>query len=271
FFIPPTFIRDRKLQAYEDVDYSKVEEYVTHSWYKYSKGDQIGLHPFEGETVLNYTGPEPPYEYLNVEGKYSWLKAPRYGGLSAEVGPLARILALYARGLPGVREMVDSYLSRLGLPISALYSTMGRTLSRGLETYLYAHAMKGWYAQLIENIKSGDTRTFNAEKWEPSTWPREAKGLGLMEAPRGSLSHWVHVKEGRIENYQAVVPTTWNGSPRDAKGQPSPYEASLVGHTLADPREPLEILRTIHSFDPCLACAVHLYREEEELISVKLL
>ncbi len=271
FFIPPTFIRNRRLEAYEDVDYSKVEEYITHSWYSYSKGDQVGLHPFEGETVLNYTGPEPPYEFLNVEGKYSWLKAPRYDGLPAEVGPLARVLSLYARDMLGVKELVDSYLSKLGLNHSALFSTMGRTLARGIETHIYAHAMKRWYDELIENIKSGDTKTFNAEKWKPSTWEKETKGLGLMEAPRGSLSHWVHIRDGKIENYQAVVPTTWNGSPRDAKGQPSPYEASLVGHVLANPQEPLEILRTIHSFDPCLACAVHLYREEEELTSVRIL
>ncbi|GBC89021.1 Hydrogenase-1 large chain [bacterium HR13] len=266
FFIPPTFIRDRNLENYEDVDYSMIEEYVTHSYYKYSVGDERGLHPFEGETVLHYTGPEPPYQQLHVEGKYSWLKAPRYRGLPAEVGPLARILALYARNEHGARELVNSYLSKLGLPVNALYSTMGRTLARGIETYIYAHAMRSYYDQLVQNVKSGDFTTFNGEKWEPSTWEKDAKGLGLMEAPRGSLSHWVHIKDGKIANYQAVVPTTWNGSPRDAKGQPSPYEASLVGHELVNPKEPLEIIRTIHSFDPCLACAVHLYSDTEDTI-----
>ncbi|MCS7171760.1 MAG: nickel-dependent hydrogenase large subunit [Aquificaceae bacterium] len=271
FFMPPTFIKGKNLKTYEDVDYSKVEEYVTHSWYKYTKGDKVGLHPFEGETLLHYTGPEPPYEQLMVEGKYSWLKAPRYKGLPAEVGPLARLLALYARDLYGVRDLVDSTLSRFGLSIDALFSTMGRTLARGLETQIYAHAMKRWYGELLDSIKSGDMRTFNPERWEPSTWPKEAKGLGLMEAPRGSLSHWVHIKDGKIANYQAVVPTTWNGSPRDAMGQPSPYETSLVGHTLADPEKPLEILRTIHSFDPCLACAVHLHGESGQTFVVKVL
>lgn len=259
FFIPPTFIRNRNLKAYEDVDYSKIEEYVAHSWYSYSVGDDKGLHPFEGETLLNYTGPEPPYEHLNVEGKYSWLKSPRYEGLSAEVGPLARVLAMYARGVDMVRESVSSSLSKLGLPLEAMFSTMGRTLARGLETQLYARAMQGWYKELLDRIKGGDTKTFDGSRWEPSTWEREAKGLGLMEAPRGSLSHWVHIREAKIHNYQCVVPTTWNGSPRDAKGQPSPYEASLVGHEIAKLEEPLEIIRTIHSFDPCLACAVHLY------------
>ncbi|MEZ0361291.1 MAG: nickel-dependent hydrogenase large subunit [Hydrogenobacter sp.] len=266
FFIPPTFIEGRNIESYEDVDYFKVEEYVTHSYYKYSVGDQKGLHPFEGETVLNYTGPEPPYEQLNVDGKYSWLKAPRYKGLPAEVGPLARILALYARNELNAKELVNSYLSKLGLPLEAMYSTMGRTLARGLETYIYAHSMKMWYEDLIQNMKVGDLKTFNGERWEPSTWERDVKGFGLMEAPRGSLSHWIYIKDGKIANYQAVVPTTWNGSPRDAKGQPSPYEASLLGHELADPKKPLEIIRTIHSFDPCLACAVHLYSDTEDTL-----
>ena len=259
WFIPPTFIKSRNLQEVEDVDYGEVKEYITHSWYKYSRGEDAGLHPFEGETVLNYTGPNPPYQYLNVEGKYSWLKAPRYKDMSAEVGPLARVLALYARDMYGVRDMVKEYLTKLDLPVEALYSTLGRTLARGLETNIYAHAMRKWYEELIRNVSSGDTKTFNGEKWDPSTWAKESKGLGLIEAPRGSLSHWVHIRDSKIVNYQAVVPTTWNGSPRDVKGNPSPYEASLEGHKIHNPGEPLEILRTIHSFDPCLACAVHAY------------
>ncbi|GAB6066607.1 nickel-dependent hydrogenase large subunit [Aquifex pyrophilus] len=269
WFIPPTFIKNRNLEEPEEVDLKEVKEYVTHSWYKYSVGDDKPLHPWEGETVLNYTGPEPPYEYLNVEGKYSWLKAPRYKEHSAEVGPLSRILAMYARDLHNARELVEDSLKKLELPREALFSTLGRTLARGLETYIYANAMKGWFDKLLKNVKEGNYDVFNDEKWEPSTWPREAKGVGIMEAPRGSLSHWVHIKNGKIENYQAVVPTTWNGSPRDAKGQPSAYEASLVGHELKNPKEPLEILRTIHSFDPCLACAVHLYGDED--ISVKVI
>ena len=263
WFIPPTFIKGRNLKDFEDVDYREVKEYITHSWYRYSVGDDKPLHPWEGETELNYTGPQPPYEHLDVEGKYSWLKAPRYKGYSVEVGPLARVLTMYARDLYGIREEVGIVLKGLDLPLNALYSTLGRTLARGLETKVYADAMRGWFSKLLENIKNENYDVFNGEKWEPSSWERDAKGLGLMEAPRGSLSHWVQIKDGKIANYQAVVPTTWNASPRDAKGQPSAYEASLVGHRLHDPKEPLEILRTIHSFDPCLACAVHLYGEEE--------
>ncbi len=273
WFIPPTFIHNRDINSYEDIDYNQIKEYVTHSWYDYSVGDDKPLHPFNGETKLHYTGPEPPYDYLDVNGKYSWLKSPRYKDMPAEVGPLSRTLALYARDLYGTREIVDKYLKDLGLPFEAMFSTMGRTLARGIETHLYVHKMKEWYNQLIDNIKKGDTKTFNDEKWEPSTWPKnDVKGFGLMEAPRGALSHWVHIENHKIKNYQAVVPTTWNASPRDAKGQPSAYEASLVGHDLWNPKEPLEILRTIHSFDPCLACAVHLYDEEnDEKIEVKVL
>jgi len=258
------FIKGRDLKNYEEVDYKEVKEYVTHSWYRYSVGDDKPLHPFDGETVFNYTGPKPPYDYLNVDGKYSWLKSPRYKDMPVEVGPLSRTLALYARNMYDVREVVDKGLEKLGLPFEAMFSTMGRTFARAVETHIYAHAMREWFNTLVDNIKKGDLETFNSEKWEPSTWPSDTKGFGLMEAPRGALSHWVHIKDGKIENYQAVVPTTWNASPRDAKGQPSAYEASLVGHTLWNPEQPLEILRTIHSFDPCLACAVHIYDEERD-------
>ncbi len=262
WFIPPTFIKNRNINEIEDVDLKEIKEYVTHSWYKYSVGDNKPLHPWEGETELNYTGPKPPYEFLNVKGKYSWLKAPRYKDYSVEVGPLARILALYARNLYGVREEIDAILKELDLPFEAMYSTLGRTLARGIDTKIYVDAMKSWYSKLLNNIKNGNYEVFNGEKWEPSTWKREAKGVGIMEAPRGSLSHWVNIKDGKIVNYQAVVPTTWNASPRDARGIPSAYEASLEGLKISNPEQPIEILRTIHSFDPCLACAVHIYNDE---------
>lgn len=265
WFIPPTFIKNRNINEIEDVDLKEIKEYVTHSWYKYSVGDNKPLHPWEGETEFNYTGPKPPYEFLNVKGKYSWLKAPRYKDYSVEVGPLARILALYARNLYGVREEIDTILKALDLPFEAMYSTLGRTLSRGIDTKIYVDAMKSWYSKLLNNIKNGNYEVFNEEKWEPSTWKKEAKGVGIMEAPRGSLSHWVNIKDGKIINYQAVVPTTWNASPRDARGIPSAYEASLEGLKINNPEQPIEILRTIHSFDPCLACAVHIYNDENHV------
>ncbi|NPA51994.1 MAG: nickel-dependent hydrogenase large subunit [Aquificae bacterium] len=270
WFIPPTFIKNRDLEGFEEVDYKEIKEYISHSWYKYSVGDEKPLHPFEGETIFNYTGPKPPYDYLDVESKYSWLKSPRYKDKPVEVGPLSRVLALYAKDKYNVRNLIDRILHELDLPLEAMFSTMGRTLARAVETHVYANQMKNWFNLLVDNIKKGDLQNFNPEKWEPSTWEKDTRGFGLMEAPRGALSHWVHIQNCKIKNYQAVVPTTWNASPRDAKEQPSAYEASLVGHQLWNPKEPLEILRTIHSFDPCLACAVHLYDEHSnEKIKIK--
>jgi hydrogenase large subunit len=239
-------------------DFEKMKEYVAHSWYSYKDGDGAGLTPWKGETVFNYTGPKPPYEHLNVEGKYSWLKAPRWNDTPMEVGPLARVLVMYASGHKETVGLVNAVLETLKAPASALFSTLGRTAARGIETKVFGGLLPRFYDALVEEIKAGRTQTFEASKWDPSTWPRRAEGFGFTEAPRGALGHWVVIDGGKIENYQMVVPTTWNGSPRDHKDQPGAYEASLVGTTLAVPDQPLEILRTIHSFDPCLACAIHM-------------
>ncbi len=188
---------------------------------------------------------------------YSWMKSPRWRGKAMEVGPLARMLMLVATGHDQAKELVDQTLTTLQLPLAGLYSTLGRTAARTLETKIFADAMQGWYDQLVANIKAGDTQTFDDRYWDPATWPAQARGAGFMEAPRGALGHWIVIENGRIDNYQAVVPSTWNAGPRDATGQPGAYEAALAGHVLHDPDQPLEILRTIHSFDPCIACAVH--------------
>jgi hydrogenase large subunit len=165
---------------------------------------------------------------------------------------------------------VDRALQQLALPPEALFSTLGRTAARTLETKVIVDAMQVWYDHLLANIRSGDTRTFNPALWEPARWPRQARGVGYMEAPRGALAHWIVIEDGKIANYQAVVPSTWNAGPRDGAGQPGAYEAALAGHTLHDPRQPVEILRTIHSFDPCIACAVHVTDPDgEELIRVQ--
>ena len=150
-------------------------------------------------------------------------------------------------------------MATLDLPIEALYSTLGRTAARTLETKLIADVMMTWYDNLVANIKAGDIKTFNDKLWDPSSWPKQAKGVGYMEAPRGALAHWIVIEDEKIANYQAVVPSTWNAGPRDANGLAGPYEAALKGHKLHDPKQPIEILRTIHSFDPCMACAVHLF------------
>ena len=183
-----------------------------------------------------------------------------------EVGPLSRMLVGYALGRPEYREVIDSTLKALDVPVTALFSTLGRTAARGLETKLTCDWALEFYHQLLANIKNGDSRTQNNDKWKPDSWPETARGVGLVEAPRGALSHFIVIKDRKIENYQLVVPTTWNASPRDPEGKRSAYEESLIGTPVADPKIPLEVLRTIHSFDPCLACAVHLYDEKGDTI-----
>jgi len=259
--IPRALILNRDLNYItvpDPRDMDRMKEFVTHSWYLDSAGDGAGLHPWEGETLFNYTGPQPPYEQLQVDKKYSWLKAPRWNGTPIEMGPLARVLVLYASGHEQTKELVNLTLKTLGLHMDALFSTLGRTAARAIETKVFADFMRLFYDNLMAEIKSGNTRTFNDEKWDPRSWPMNAKGVGYIEAPRGALGHWVVIHNGQIENFQMVVPTTWNASPRDHKGQPGAFEASLVGIKLAKPEWPLEILRTIHSFDPCMACAIHL-------------
>jgi hydrogenase large subunit len=274
YLIPRGVILGRDLTTVHPIDLDKddeIQEFVSHSWYKYGAGDGQGLHPWAGETEFNFTGPKPPYEQLAVEQKYSWLKSPRWRGKAMEVGPLARVLIMVAKGNAQVKELVDYTLKTLNVPVEALYSTLGRTAARTLESKIIADAMPDMYDELIANIKAGDLRTFNEQYWEPSSWPARMHGVGLMEAPRGGLSHWMVIEDGKIANYQAVVPSTWNAGPRDPQGQPGAYEAALQDrHVLADPKQPIEILRTIHSFDPCIACAVHVTDPDgEELIKVK--
>ncbi len=274
YMIPAGAILNRNLSEIHEVDMNAadhIQEQVAHSWYDYEGGKEAGLHPYHGETNLNYTGPKPPYEHLDVEQSYSWLKSPRWKGNAMEVGPLARVLMLYGTGHEQTKELVNMTLGKLDIPVEALFSTLGRTTARGLETKVIGDTMQGWYNDLIANIKAGDTRTFNEASWEPSSWPRQAKGVGFMEAPRGALAHWIVIENQRIANYQAVVPSTWNAGPRDAGGQPGAYEAALEdNHELHDPQQPVEILRTIHSFDPCIACAVHVTDPDgEELVKVK--
>lgn len=256
-WLPAGVIKNKDLSKVYPVDHTKITEYVTHSWYEYKEGDAKAKHPWEGETNFKYTGPKPPYEFLDTSKKYSWLKAPRYEDMPMEVGPLARMLVAYASGHKRVKEVVDSVLKKLGVGAEALFSTLGRVAARGIETLITAEMMPVWLDQLAANMKKGDYHIHNGDKWDPSSWPKEAKGYGFHEAPRGTLGHWVLIKNGKIANYQCVVPTTWNGSPRDAKNQRGPYEASLIGTPVADPNRPVEILRTVHSFDPCMACAVH--------------
>ena len=274
FLFPRGAILGRDLSTIHEVDLNakdEIQEYVAHSWYDYEGGKNKGLHPYEGETELNYDGPAPPYDHLDVEQNYSWLKSPRWKGHAMEVGPLARVLMLYASGHEQTKELVQSTLTTLDVPVDALFSTLGRTAARTLESKIVADSMQTWYDNLVTNIKAGETKTFNDTLWEPSSWPRQAQGVGFMEAPRGGLAHWIVIENEKIANYQAVVPSTWNAGPRDPQGQLGPYEAALVGHRLHDVEQPIEILRTIHSFDPCIACAVHVTDPNgQELVNVKI-
>ena len=264
FKFPRGVILNRNLAEVLPVDGKdpmQVQEYVQHSWYDYAEGNDKGKHPWDGETKLHYTGPKPPYQQLEVEQKYSWIKTPRWKGQPMEVGPLARMLVGYASGRPEFKEVVDATLKALDVPVTALFSTLGRTAARGLETKLIAGWAKEFYGQLLANLKRGETRTADTTRWDPASWPAEARGVGLTEAPRGALAHWIVIRDQKIDNYQLVVPSTWNASPRDPQGQMSSYESALIGTPVADTEQPLEVLRTIHSFDPCIACAVHIHDE----------
>lgn len=266
---PSGAILNKDISKVYDVDLrhdEEVQEFVTHSWYEYAGGDGVGLHPWKGETKMNYTGPKPPFEHLDVGNKYSYLKTPRWKGNAMEVGPLARVLVGYARGREEYKEVVNKALKDLNVPVTALFSTLGRTAARGLESVLASQWVQEFYDQLITNIRNGDTRMAEMGKFERETWPKQAVGVGYSEAPRGALAHWINIEDQKIANYQLVVPTTWNASPRDGKGQMSAYESSLIDTPVADEKQPLEILRTIHSFDPCMACAVHLYDEKGDTI-----
>lgn len=254
---PRGIILNRDLSRVHPFDEQLINEYITHSWYSYT-GEVAGKHPSEGETNPDYTGPQPPYEFLETDKKYSWLKAPRYDGKSMEVGPLARMLIAYASGNERVMYWVDSVLNKLGVGPEALFSTLGRIAARCIESVIIAEKLTEWTMDLAANIGRGDFTTHENAHWDPSTWPQEAIGWGWSEAPRGALGHWIHIQDGKIVNYQAVVPSTWNGSPRDNNGLEGAYEAALVGTPVADPEQPLEVLRTVHSFDPCMACAVHI-------------
>lgn len=270
FKFPSGVILDKNLKDVKEVDLrndKEVEEYITNSWYEYEGGNNVGLHPWKGESKVKFTGPKPPFEHLDFDQKYSYLKTPRWKGHAMEVGPLARVLVGYAREREDFQEVVNKALTDLNVPAAALFSTLGRTAARGLESVLVSQWGLDFFDQLVTNIKNGYTRMADQTLFDPTTWPQKAVGVGYGEAPRGALAHWINIDDKKIANYQLVVPTTWNASPRDSNGQRSAYEAALLDTPVADVNQPVEILRTIHSFDPCMACSVHLYDEEGKHIS----
>ena len=254
--LPKGVILNGDIANPQPLDEEKIAEEATHSWYK---GDKP-LHPYVGTTDPEYTGYDANG---NVKGdeKYSWCKGPTYDGQPFEVGPLARMVLGYAQGDERIKPLVDSTLQATGLPAAVLFSTLGRTAARGLETKLIADYTQNWINELIANIKAGDTRT-----WTRCDVPKSGKGRGMVEVPRGALGHWIVIEDHVIANYQAIVPSTWNCAPRNKDGKRGPYEESLIGTKLANADQPLEILRTIHSFDPCMACAVHIIRPDTDEI-----
>jgi hydrogenase large subunit len=253
----PGALLDGKLSTVVDFDPALIEEYVTSGWYSYAKGDDAGLAPWDGETTPKYTGPKAPYTWLADQQRYTWSKAPRYAGRAVQVGPMPRILMAYVQKDPATLELVDPILRQLKLRPEQLNSTAGRILCRAVEAVLLARRLQTVFDAFTAGIGAGDVTTHNSDKWEPSTWPSSSKGVGFAEVARGTLSHWVRIENGKVANYQAVVPSTWNGSGR-ALGQRGPYEEALSGgHPLQNPAAPLEALRTIHSFDPCQSCGIH--------------
>jgi [NiFe] hydrogenase large subunit len=243
-YMPRGFIANRDLAGVKMADQKQVVENVTRAWYE----DGADRHPYDGETKPIQGDPR----YNPGNGKYSWFKAPRYENLPVEVGPLARVLVAYAKGHEDVVPVVDHVLKTLDVPVTALFSTLGRTAARGIETLVIGKRVEKWIMALVENVKGGDTATY--QSWE---MPDKGMGYGLNDVPRGSLGHWIQIEGGKISNYQYVVPSTWNLGPRDDKGQMGPVEEALIGTPIADPEKPLEVLRTVHSFDPCIACGVH--------------
>jgi [NiFe] hydrogenase large subunit len=252
-YMPRGVIMKRDLGGIKMATQDKVTEHVARSWYE----DGADKHPYEGETKPLQEDPK----YRPGDGKYSWFKAPRYEGEPCEVGPLTRVLVAYAKGHPDIKPIVNNVLSTLGVDAGALFSTLGRTAARGIESLAIGQRTQQWVMELVENIKSGDTATY-----EPYEMPDSAMGVGLNDVPRGSLGHWVKIEDGKIANYQYVVPSTWNLGPRDMKGKLGPVEESLIGTPVADPKKPLEVLRTVHSFDPCIACGVHVIDPESNQV-----
>ncbi|MDO5483351.1 MAG: nickel-dependent hydrogenase large subunit [Desulfovibrionaceae bacterium] len=240
-WLKPGVILDRKLDTVLPFDPSNIAEHVRHSWYK---GEEARA-PYQGET-------DPAFTKMGDKDRYSWLKAPRYDGHSIETGPLAHVLVAYAQNHSTVKPLVDHVLGALSVGPEALFSTLGRTAARGIETLAIAQQLENWIQQFEENIVN------DKQIVEDYAAPANAKGVGWVSAPRGGLSHWlVTDANAKIANFQLVVPTTWNLGPRDAKNVPGPAEEALAGTPVADPKRPVEILRVIHSFDPCIACAVH--------------
>ena len=272
FALPGGYIADGKLESFKAITSFNdkyftdgVSEAIKHSWYNYSGGNDKSLHPYKGETTPNYTD-------FQDDGKYSWLKSPTFYGKPMQVGPLPRVLNMLAAGHEPTKKYATAALDLVSkvagakVGVEALHSTIGRHAARAVGCAVQVDELLNQWDLLLANMGKGDLKTFN----KPVFPKGEQMGVGFHEAPRGVLSHWVVIDSGKIKNYQCVVPTTWNAAPRNEKDQPGAYEACLIDNPVADPEKPLEVLRTVHSFDPCLACAVHVVDQENNpVVTVK--
>jgi len=270
FSLPGGYIENGDLASFKPIQsfndkffIDGVAESSKHAWYE----GEAALHPWQGETEPNYTD-------FQDEGKYSWIKSPTFYDKPAQVGPLANVLCMAAAGHESTTKHLNAVMDTLqavaqkSVGLEALHSTLGRHAARAVRCGVLLDEMTSQWEMLINNIGKGDTDTFNRP-----TFPKgEQRGVGFHEAPRGMLSHWIVIEDGRIRNYQAVVPSTWNAGPRNHNDVPGPYEASLLDNPIADPEKPLEVLRTVHSFDPCIACAIHMMdTEQNEIVKVRAL
>ena len=256
--LPGGRLMDGNLERAEPVSEAGVGESVVHAWYTYSNGDESLKRPFEGETDPAWTG-EIPLAQLSDGAKYTWIKAARYEGRVMETGPLARVLVAAANGQSEVRASLGRILTTTGVAPDAMAGALGRMIARGVEAEIVARKLDAWLWELKSSLATGDVTVANIELWDPASWPDEAQGWSLGEGPRGAVGHWLHFKNAVVDGYQVVDGSTWNASPRDALGMPGPIEAALVGLEVADPDQPLELLRVIHSFAPCAACAAHVF------------
>jgi hydrogenase large subunit len=268
FALPGGYIANKDLGSFKPIKtfndefwVKGVEESAKHSWYEGSKP----LHPYKGET-------KPQYTDFKEDGKYSWLKSPTFYGKPAQVGPLARVLNMLAAGHEPTKKYATaaldtvSALAKTKVGLDAMHSTIGRHAARAISCAVQVDMLADQWTALLNNMAKGDLKTFN----KPVFPKGEIMGQGYHEAPRGALSHWVVIEDGKIKNYQCVVPSTWNACPRNEKDEPGPYEASIADNPIADPERPLEVLRTVHSFDPCIACAIHVTDTENgSAITVK--
>jgi len=254
-------ITEHKFDDIEDFDDVYITEEASRSWY----ADEAPTSPYEGTTKPFYTDLNDDGS-LKSEGKYSWVKAPRYQGKPMEVGPLARMIIGYKKGSRIIKPYIQRFMDETGLELMDFSTTMGRNAARAIEAEICSEYIFDFCSELIENIKYYDEQTWSKYVFEEL--PKSAKGRGIFEVPRGVLGHFICIEDAKISNYQAVVPTTWNASPKDAHGNRGPYEESLIGLHIKDLSSPLEVLRVIHSFDPCLACAVHVMNFKGDEIGV---